>query len=61
MEKDEALLPSSPEGPQSPDLRPDVKPGELASTVILPALSLDCTIAMQYPLKALRELPWSGS
>jgi ATP-dependent Clp protease, protease subunit len=34
MPKDEALLPSSPEGPQSPDVRPDIRPGELTDRLL---------------------------
>ena len=38
-----------------------VNPGELASTVMVPAALLDCTRAIQRPENALRELPGSGS
>ena len=34
-----------------------VNPGELASTVMVPAVLVDCTRAMQRPENALRELP----
>ena len=34
MAKDEALLPSSPEEPRFPNLRPDIKPGELTDRLL---------------------------
>ncbi len=34
MTKDEALLPSSPEEPQSPGVRPDIRPGELTDRLL---------------------------
>lgn len=34
MAKDEALLPSPPEAPQSPDVGPDIRPGELTDRLL---------------------------
>jgi hypothetical protein len=38
-----------------------VNPGEVASTLTLPAVLPDCTIAMHSPAKAFRFAPGSGS